>query len=158
MPDVRSILPPDQLPPGFTPIINPSDANPRPLRHEDNINAQIQLCMFRRSLGLPWAEAMLTLRDLCIGLEDQAFLAAWDAWPCHAIKQGDHIIYQPTSEDAAVGFQLILSLLSRYGMTFQRRTTSHTPSLPSRPPPPSHQGLPPDAGDNDHLEASEVAP
>lgn len=131
-----NILPPDMLPPGFGPVLHEQQAAPRSLRHEENVNRQVQLCLFLRSTGQPWAEAMLSLRDCCIGLEDQAFLDAWAKWPCHARLVDGVVVYEPTNEDAASGFQLIMGLLSRWGMTFKTRTISKTPALPTHTPNP----------------------
>lgn len=53
----------------------------RPISLEEIIREQIHDIARLRSWGYPWAEAVFTLRDLVVGLEDQEF---WDGLPDQA--------------------------------------------------------------------------
>lgn len=128
----RSILPDHLLPAGFGPIKTEEAAAPHRLHHEENINRQVQLCVYLRSTEQPWSEAVFGLRSLCIGLEDELFNDAWRDWKCHAKRVDGEIVWTPTNTDTANAFALLMELLSRWGMTFKKRVVSKTPQLPAR--------------------------
>jgi hypothetical protein len=128
----RSSLPPDLMPPGFGPIQTTEAVAPHRLRHEENINRQVQLCVYLRSIGEDSSEAVFALRSLCIGLEDEIFQKEWKEFKCHAKKVDGQVVWTPTNTDSAEAFAILMGLLSRWGMTFKKRIVSKTPQLPPR--------------------------
>ena len=127
----------------------------RRIAFEEGLMRQIERIAYRRSMGLPWSEALYQLRDSLVGLEDQEF---WDGvpeskrkaieslpeqerrkalepykelgWSTHsvrAIRGPNGPIYRPTAEDLSREYRMIMRLLDRKGMLRQERRSSRLP-------------------------------
>lgn len=137
-------------------------ATPKRIAFEDGIMRQLERIAYRRSMGLPWSEALYQLRDMLVGFEDAEF---WDGippdkrkeveampnpvaqrefakgfaelgWATHrvrAFKTPRGPVFRPTSEQLSLELRMLMRLLDRNQMIRKTRRASRLPESIVRP-------------------------
>ena len=134
---------------------------PKRIAFEDCIMRQLERIAYRRSMNLPWAEALYQLRDMLVGMEDAEF---WDGvppdkrkeiadlppeaqkramkeyaelgWATHkvrAFKTPRGPVFRPTSEQLSKELRMLMRLLDRRRMIRKTRRASRLPEAVVKP-------------------------
>lgn len=126
------------------------ETNPRKITIEEAIARQLDRIAYQRSVGEDWSESVFALRDMIHGQEDAEFwtglseedrtrlatmtpyeadlfrkkraVHGWDGMPMNRTPAGEWV---PTTEQLSWALRIILKLLSRRGMTWRTRHSSH---------------------------------
>lgn len=130
-------------------------ATPKRIAFEDGVMRQLERIAYRRSMGLPWSEALYQLRDVLVGFEDAEF---WDGIPADKRPDIDKLppkaqkaarasyaelgwathhvrayrgprgpVFRPTSEQLSRELRMLMRLLDRNQMIRKTRRASRLP-------------------------------
>lgn len=93
----------------------------REITMEEVVRRQVISISYLRSYGLPWDEAVMELRDLVTGIEDDTFNEEWGAIKMRAIKGPEGNVFRPTPPQLSEAYRAILGLLHRKGVSWRRK-------------------------------------
>lgn len=118
----------------------------RNLSIEDVLRRQLDRVAYLRSSGLDFSEAVLMLRDLLVGVEDDEFFdgvpatvrgtegareayaeRGWDTMVVTASSSGGRAVLTPSNAELGVMLRCLTALMARRGLTFRSQFSSRVP-------------------------------
>lgn len=130
-------------------------ATPKRIAFEDGIMRQLERIAYRRSMGLPWDEALYQLRDMLVGFEDAEFFdgippgkrgeldalsperrkvaakaygeLGWNTHAVRAFRTPRGPVFRPTAEQLSRELRMLMRLLDRNKMVRKTRRSSRLP-------------------------------